>query len=159
MMLRPLVAQAVQGYRATAEGQATSARKEAEQLRERSSVSQAAQQQLLLQLAEAEGALSSSRLTSSRLLQEGQRLEAEVRVFNTASHHREKQPLPDCTQSQRQACTLLLLPPPGGDNRSRVVHKLGLDVQPPQVWAVHPSSQLHHSCNVLYCPPPCRCRS
>lgn len=54
------------------------ARREAEQLKERSSVSQAAQQQLLVQLAEAEEALSSSRLTSSRLLHEGQRLEAEV---------------------------------------------------------------------------------
>lgn len=41
-------------------------------------MSQAAQQQLLVQLAQAEEALSSSRLTSTRLLQEGQRLEAEV---------------------------------------------------------------------------------
>ncbi len=55
-----------------------SAKKEAEQLRDRSSVSQAAQQQLLMQLAAAEEALSSSRLTSTQLLQEGQRLEAEV---------------------------------------------------------------------------------
>jgi hypothetical protein len=55
-----------------------SAKKEAEQLRERSSVSQTAQQQLLVQLAQAEEALSSSRLTSTRLLQEGRRLEAQV---------------------------------------------------------------------------------
>jgi hypothetical protein len=75
--------QAVQGYRATAEGQAAAAKKEAEQLRERSSVSQAAQQQLLAQLAAAEEALSSSSLTSSRLLQEGQRLEAQVMVYDS----------------------------------------------------------------------------
>ena len=74
--------QAVQSYRATAEGQASSAKKEAEQLRERSSVSQTAQQQLLVQLAEAEEALSSSRLTSTRLLQEGRRLEAQVCVWH-----------------------------------------------------------------------------
>lgn len=80
--------QAVQGYRATAEGQASSAKKEAEQLRERSSVSQAAQQQLLVQLAEAEEALSSSRLTSARLLQEGQRLEAQVWRQHLKSLHR-----------------------------------------------------------------------
>jgi hypothetical protein len=73
-----LLLQAVQGYRSTAESQAMTAKREAQQLKERSSVSQAAQQQLLVQLAEAEEALSSSRLTSSRLLHEGQRLEAEV---------------------------------------------------------------------------------
>lgn len=72
--------QAVQSYRTTAEGQVVSAKKEAEQLRERSSVSQTAQQQLLVQLAQAEEALSSSRLTSTRLLQEGRRLEAQVCV-------------------------------------------------------------------------------
>jgi hypothetical protein len=78
LLLWMLHKQAVQSYRFTAEGQAAAAKKEAEQLRERSRVSQTAQQQLLAQLAAAEEALSSSSLTSSRLLQEGQRLADQV---------------------------------------------------------------------------------
>jgi phage shock protein A len=73
--------QAAQCGRDTARSQVDASKKQIEQLEARFSNFEQHEQELLGQLASAEAGMRGSRVTSSRLLQEGQRLELTVRML------------------------------------------------------------------------------
>jgi hypothetical protein len=74
-------AQSAQSCRDAAQNQADASKKQLEHLKARFSAFEQHEQELLGQLASAEAGMRGSRVTSSRLLQEGQRLEITVRLL------------------------------------------------------------------------------
>jgi chromosome segregation ATPase len=71
--------QSAQSCRDTAQSQVDASKKQVEHLKSRFSAYEQHEHELLGQLASAEAGMRGSRVTSSRLLQEGQRLESTVR--------------------------------------------------------------------------------